>query len=152
MKEQCLYCRKSKCVNCSLSQKNLRFVYLNASVMEVETFTFLFNRQCVFPKSQRRGKFLLSLFPSSLSLLSYSSNFYSLLIAYCLGYIYVFGSASSHRRALFGITSGQCLAPLQAHIESLPGNFNSALLRAVVFSIQACVSLVLVSCIRVNFP
>lgn len=148
MEDRCLYCLKSKCINCFLSQNNLGFGYLNASVIEVEIFTFLSNTQCVFSKSQRREKFFLSLFPSSLRPLSYSSNFYS---AYCSGYIYVFRSTLSQRRALFGIMR-RCLVPQQAHIESLPGNFNSALLRAAVFSIQACVSLVLVSCIRVNFP
>lgn len=81
MEQWCLYCLKSKGINCFLSQNNLRFWYLNASVVKVEIFTFLSNTPCVFPKSQRRGKFLLSLFPSSLGPLSYSSNFYSLLIA-----------------------------------------------------------------------
>lgn len=81
MVEQCPYCLKSKCINCFLSQNNLSSGYLNASVIEVEIFTFLSNIQCVFPKSQRRGKFLFSLFSSSLRRLSYSSNFYSLLIA-----------------------------------------------------------------------
>lgn len=81
MEEWCLYCLKSKCINYFLSQNNLRFGYLNASIIKVEIFTFLCNTPCVFPKSQKKGKFFLSLFPSSVRPLSYSSSFYSLLIA-----------------------------------------------------------------------
>lgn len=107
-----------------------------------------------FPKARREKNsyFLSSHPPLFFWVTAPTSALCLLLIAYCLGYSYVFRSASSQRHTLFGIPSGRCSAPQQAHTESLPGNFNSALLRAVVFSIQACVSLVLVSCIRVNFP
>lgn len=149
MEQWCLYCLKSEGINCFLSQNNLRFRYLNASVIKVEIFTFLSNTPCVFPKKPEKREI-----PTiSLPILPWTSElqFQLLLFAYCLEFICVFGSASSQRHTLFGVTR-RCLALQQAHIESLPGKFISALLGAVVFSIQACVSLVLVSCIRVNFP